>query len=95
VSRPACRRTCLWLPPDADAAAAPDGPPAILFLHGVGERGRGGAELSRVAAWGLPKLRLAGQRVLARPFPFLVIAPQCPPDRTWCDDEVLEAWMRC
>jgi predicted peptidase len=39
----------------------------------------------------LPKLRL-GRRALADgPFPFLVVAPQCPSERTWCDEDVLEA----
>jgi predicted peptidase len=81
---------CQWLPP---TAALPEAAslPAILFLHGIGERGEGGADLPRVAAWGLPKLRLQNAPALPAPFPFLLIAPQCPPDRTWCDTEVLDA----
>ena len=83
--------SCLWFAPDADALRPPGGAPAILFLHGVGERGSGGEELTRVRDWGLPKFRAGGRRLLDGPFPFLVIAPQCPPDRTWCDDDVLQA----
>lgn len=83
--------SCLWFAPDADAVRPPGGTPAILFLHGVGERGSGGEELTRVRDWGLPKFRAGGRRLLDGPFPFLVIAPQCPPDRTWCDDDVLQA----
>lgn len=79
---------CLWLP--AATAAPAGGAPAVLFLHGIGERGEGGSELPRVAAWGLPKLRLQDAPALPSPFPFLLLAPQCPPDRTWCDPEVLD-----
>lgn len=50
-------RNCLWMPPDHKAIGAGQPPPVILFLHGAGERGRGGSELPRAARWGLPKLR--------------------------------------
>ena len=79
-------RNCLWFPPSP--AAAGTRPPAIVFLHGIGERGLGGAELSRVALWGLPKLR-ASAAPAGRAF--AVIAPQCPPDRRWTDADVLDA----
>jgi len=85
---------CLWFPPDANAPPPPDGTPAVLFLHGVGERGNGYGELSKVADWGLPKFRAEGRPLSQDPFPFAVIAPQCPPDKTWCDDEVLDALDR-
>ena len=85
---------CLWFPPDAAAPLPRDGAPAILFLHGVGERGNGNGELGKVADWGLPKFRGEGRRLLHEPFPFAVVAPQCPPDRTWCDEDVLEALDR-
>ena len=81
-------RDCLWMLP-AKAAGGGERPPAILFLHGVGERGRGGSELPWAARWGLPKLRAEGRTLTDEPFPFLVAAPQCPPDRTWLDPDVL------
>lgn len=81
-------RDCLWLPADTQPAAGP--PPAIVFLHGVGERGGGGEDLHLVARWGLPKLRRASPAALPG-FPFLVIAPQCPAGSRWCDSDVREA----
>lgn len=78
----------VWLPPDADAGAMPW--PAIVFLHGIGERG-GPGELDRVARWGLPRLRLAAAPPAGAPaFRFLVVAPQCPADRTWRDAAMLD-----
>lgn len=68
--------------------------PVILFLHGKGERGNGAADLAAVARWGLAKFRHEKKRLLARPFPFLVAAPQCPPDRTWCDRDILASLAR-
>jgi len=85
---------CLWFPPEADAAVSNDGAPAILFLHGIGERGNGHSDLGRVCDWGLPKLRVESRRLSEDPFPLVVIAPQCPPDRTWCDEDVLVALDR-
>lgn len=80
---------CLWMPPDAEATGASKPSPVILFLHGVGERGRGEAELSLVAKWGLPRLRADRRALTEGSFPFLVATPQCPPDRTWLDPDVL------
>ena len=80
-------RTCLWLPPGPSSTP----PPAILFLHGIGERGGGGADLSLVRRWGLPKLRSQPSPQPAPAFPFLVVAPQCPADARWCDPPVLTA----
>jgi poly(3-hydroxybutyrate) depolymerase len=77
----------LVYPPDPQAGAS--GPmPVIVFLHGKGERGRGGADLPAVARWGLPKHRGEGRKLVDGPFPFLLAAPQCPPERTWCDGDV-------
>ena len=82
---------CLVFSPDTAERGSAEPPPLILFLHGIGERGRGGADLGRVAAWGLPKFRKQGWPLIDGAFPFLVVAPQCPPDITWCDDEMLDA----
>lgn len=79
----AAARDLLWFPPD-DGAAAGRPWPTIVFLHGMGERG-GPEERALVARWGLPALRQAGRRPTSLPFPFLVVAPQCPAEQTWSD----------
>lgn len=53
--------------------------PMILFLHGMGERGR---HVHDVAKHGPPKMIAAGET-----FPFVVVSPQCPPDTWWHDQE--------
>ena len=64
----------LFLPRDYDPARA-EGWPLILFLHGAGERG---ADLDLVKKHGPPKLVETGPD-----FPFIVVSPQCPADKTW------------
>ncbi len=49
--------------------------PLVLFLHGMGERGR---DLALVAKHGPPRLAEAGRR-----FPFVLVAPQCPLESAW------------
>lgn len=49
--------------------------PLVLFLHGSQERGR---DIELVKRHGPPKLVAAG-----REFPFILLTPQCPPDRWW------------
>lgn len=49
--------------------------PLVLFLHGAGERGD---DLRLVKKHGLPKLVEQGTD-----FPFVMIAPQCPPGEWW------------
>ncbi|MSU36651.1 MAG: phospholipase [Pedosphaera sp.] len=55
--------------------------PLMLFLHGAGERG---ANIDTVAVHGLPKIAKA-----KKDFPFILVSPQCPAERTWKDDELL------
>jgi predicted peptidase len=62
----------LYLPKDY---AEKDSWPLMLFLHGAGERGD---DLQRVKVHGPPKLIAAGKE-----FPFIVVSPQCPKDRSW------------
>ena len=50
--------------------------PLLLFLHGAGERGD---DLERVAIHGPPRLI----REATMDFPFIVVSPQVPEDRTW------------
>ena len=49
--------------------------PLILFLHGAGERGN---DVQMVAKHGPPKLVKEGKQ-----FPFVIVAPQCPPWEWW------------
>jgi predicted peptidase len=55
--------------------------PLVIFLHGSGERGD---DLERVKKHGPPKTALEGHG-----YPFVLVAPQCPPDRWWDADEVI------
>ena len=50
--------------------------PLILQLHGAGERGNGGEDLSLVDVHGLPKL-------MDRDYPCILICPQCPTGSFW------------
>jgi predicted peptidase len=52
--------------------------PLILFLHGMGERGSGMADLDRVKIHGPPMIAEKDPD-----FPFLVLSPQCPTDSNW------------
>ena len=55
--------------------------PVLLFLHGSGERG---ADLEKVLVHGPLKLAATGQK-----FPFIIVAPQCPANRSWDADELV------
>lgn len=59
--------------------------PAILFLHGSGERGD---DLARVAKHG--PLKVLRELPPGETFPFLVIAPQCPFGQGWLMPQLLE-----
>lgn len=81
--------TALRYPPQRAGTCSSEHPaPIIVFLHGIGERG-GAGELERAATWGLPRLRASGWCLPDGSFPFDVIIPQCPMDKTWSDDEML------
>lgn len=54
--------------------------PAILFLHGAGERGN---DLDLIKKYGPP--RIAEE---SRNFPLIVIAPQCPRNKVWANDQL-------
>src|SRR5262245_8694670 len=62
----------LYLPKDYDQK---EQWPLLIFLHGSGERGD---DLELVKKHGPPKLIAAG-----KDFPFIVVSPQCPKDKTW------------
>lgn len=62
----------LYLPKDYDQR---ESWPLLVFLHGGGERGD---DLELVKTHGPPKLIAAGKE-----FPFIVVSPQCPKDKTW------------
>lgn len=63
----------LYVPPTYEATAAKF--PLILYLHGRGERG---TDLELVKKHGLAKRLEQGAH-----FPFVIMAPQCPPDSDW------------
>lgn len=60
----------VWLPEGAEGDL-----PAILFLHGSGERGE---DESILAFQALPKYLSAGREI-----PAVVICPQCPEETNW------------
>jgi predicted peptidase len=55
--------------------------PLVIFLHGAGERG---SDLEMLKKHGPPETAMDGHG-----FPFILIAPQCPPGRWWNPDEVV------
>lgn len=60
--------------------------PLLLFLHGMGERGR---DLTLLPRHGIPKLLAEGRQL-----PFLVVAPQCPETSFWTEEtEALKALL--
>jgi predicted peptidase len=80
ITRTVTTHFLLALPKDYDAKAAKRWP-LMMFLHGAGERG---ADLSKVAIHGPPKLVAAGQEL-----PFIIVSPQCPGGERWSDDTLL------
>ncbi len=68
----------LHLPPRYELDGPAKRHPMLVFLHGSGEAG---SDLAGVYAWGPPSLLKAGtgNPVFAASFPFVVLAPQCPP----------------
>jgi len=70
----------LYVPRGYDASGSKKWP-LVLFLHGAGERG---TDPSKVAFHGPPKLVANGQDL-----PFVLVSPQCPPNRRWDDDVLL------
>lgn len=54
--------------------------PLIIFLHGIGERGNGTTEISRVLSNGIPSLINQGATMKFNGETFLVLSPQLP---TW------------
>lgn len=76
-----------YLPPGYDTSTAKF--PVLFFFHGIGEKGNGTTELSKVLIAGPPKLISQGYK-----FPFIVISPQLKPIFDdwfpWYMDEVVE-----
>lgn len=84
TERTATLNYLLYLPENFDLQAD-DTYPLLVFLHGSGERG---SDLEKVKVHGPPKLIAQG-----KPFPFVVLSPQCPEKRDW-DTEALFALIR-
>jgi predicted peptidase len=72
----------LYLPKGYAAAENKDRRwPLLFFLHGAGERG---TNLQAVAKHGPAKFLQSHPE-----FPFILVAPQCPPGEVWADDTLL------
>lgn len=70
----------LFLPKDYRAKGSKRWP-LMLFLHGAGERG---TNVAKVSIHGPPKI------VKEKPeFPFILVSPQCPPNKRWDNDTLL------
>ena len=74
----------LYLPEDYSAKISSTRWPVLIFLHGMGERGR---DLERVLVHGPPKLISRGKH-----FPFIMIAPQCPDDGRFGNGKSKSFW---
>lgn len=72
----------LYLPPDY--ASNPTPKPVLVFLHGVGERGR---DLQGVYGWG-PDGRILDTPGFKDKYPFIGIAPQAPVTHRWENPEM-------
>src|SRR5436190_18176935 len=80
ITRTVTSEYLIYLPKEYNARSK-TGWPLILFLHGAGERG---ANLSKVAVHGPPKLVKQG-----KDFPFIIVSPQCPASQRWDNDLLL------
>jgi len=72
----------LYLPPDY--ASNPSPKPTLVFLHGVGERGR---DLGGVYGWG-PDGRILDVKGFKEKYPFIGISPQAPTSHRWENPEM-------
>jgi predicted peptidase len=80
---------CFIQQPDEYPEFEPPPWPAIVFLHGVGERGN---NLDFVFRHGIPKFCVNRDfEPFKTNFPFYVVAPQCPKEQKWYKGPVLEA----
>lgn len=74
ASKPAGYHYLLFLPADYQKTTKKSWP-VLVFLHGAGERG---TDLNQVAVHGAPRIARTQPD-----FPFILVAPQCPPDAIW------------
>lgn len=77
----------LYVPLNYQPDRASVRPPLVLFLHGLGECGQGGDELSRVHKHGPPKQVVEGKLL-----PFVLVSPQCPPPASDDREVIANAW---
>lgn len=72
--------------------------PLIVFLHGIGERGNGTSELSRVRANGIPKYINAGHPMRfywnGRWQSFIVLSPQLSSSYGWWQDFYIDEMIK-
>lgn len=85
LERPVLKKECtdflLYLPPGYDPAGPPQ--PLLLFLHGRSERGEDPALVQR---HGPPRMIAE----TCGPFPFIMVAPQCPAEEVWYSADQIE-----
>jgi len=80
-------RYWLYLPLDYEQAAAADGAPLFLFLHGAGERGTEPEEIAKVKVHGPPKL--LDEPTFQKRWPCVTVSPQCKNDFAWSPAQIL------
>lgn len=82
------RALAYWLfQPDEQIINSVEKMPLLLYLHGASSRGH---DISMVLNSGLPYLLRQGLEV-----PFMVLAPQCPPETWWSDHlDVLDVLLK-
>lgn len=58
--------------------------PLMMFMHGMGERGR---DLDQVKRWGPPKM--VENLEDGEDFPFILVSPQCPEEIVWFPNHLI------
>lgn len=81
ISRSGELKYVLYLPPDYQSSGSQRWP-LMLFLHGAGERG---TDVQRAIIHGPMSLVKQGTN-----FPFIIVAPQCPPGQIWENEPLLQ-----
>jgi hypothetical protein len=75
--------------PQGYQASAGQGSPLLIFLHGSGERGNQGSDLTKLESTGLPQI-MNGTK-WDKTLPFIVVAPQLT-SGDWWDSQVTEIY---
>ena len=79
-------RYWLYLPLDYEKAAAAEGAPLFLFLHGAGERGSEPKDIVQVKVHGPPKL--LDNPEFQKHWPCVTVSPQCKKGFAWSPKQI-------